>query len=79
MTKKEFISTISWDEIDSKYNWVAVDADGDVYLFEDKPLQDLWYKQHTPKGFSSWEFFSSISPIENWEKFVFIRPKNNKK
>lgn len=28
---------LSWNEIDSKYNWVAIDPDGDIYAFPDRP------------------------------------------
>lgn len=66
---------INWDTIDETFNYVAVDSDGWVYAFENKP--------YTADGFWDTEEYSEHDKIidivelevgDDWKELLWERP-----
>ena len=49
VSRDESVATkpsINWEHVNEKYKWLAVNADGDAYVFENKPkvdATDYWF------------------------------------
>ena len=72
--EKDYSLDIPWEFIDDKWKWTAMDDDGLVYIYTEKPLLESdgwWYQssQHAPLPLK-------IKPdVKFWDKTLTERPQ----
>jgi len=74
MKRKDFCP--NWKNIDAKYNWVGVDADGKVFAYKDKPLKHRSGSWLSDIG--QFEWISTTAEPDNFTQFLYERPKEKK-
>ena len=77
MSSENIVFGVDWNTVDAKYNWLAVDRDGSVYAYVDKP---------SGHGNHVWNYLDEghhqlyvadykIAPSEDWTTMIAERPK----
>jgi len=68
-------SSINWDHVHERFNWMARDGDTDAYLYNDRPEPDrLW------NGWTGWAatdagaFASFVPGTCPWDEDLVCRP-----
>lgn len=67
---------IEWDEVDSKYNWLAVDQDGLVYAYNNKPVYrsgEIW--EYDGYQFDRVGFLVRECDDPTWTTMIAERPQ----
>jgi len=67
-----FKCPLNWDKLPINYRWIAIDANGEIYAYKNKPkilddsywinVQDFWFKGKT-------------DPPADFKKCLWKRPK----
>ncbi len=77
MSSENVVFGVDWNTVDKKYNWLAVDKDGSVYAYVDKP---------SGHGHCVWNYLDEghlqpyvadykIASGEDWTTMIAERPK----
>jgi len=64
---------LNWDKLPSHYNWIALDANGEIYSYEYKPriLNDPHWRS---VDFNFW-FLGTTDPPADFTQCIWERPK----
>lgn len=70
-------SGFSWDDVDEKYNWVAIDKDGFIASYVNKPDCDHEKKEWIPGDDGDVEVVkqSDYTNLDNWKDLIWERPE----
>jgi hypothetical protein len=63
----------SWDEAPEWARWLSMDASGDWYWYEDKPIEN-WRGQEWQKNYRSESRTSVASQADEWYETLEERP-----
>lgn len=78
MSSENIVFGVDWNTVDKKYNWLAVDRDGSVYTYVDKPsgwgVGGCWNYRNSVGGYA-YQGRYSLSPSEDWTTMLAERPK----
>jgi hypothetical protein len=65
---------LNWDKLPTNYRWLAVDADGEIYAYENKPrVMGRPYWRAIDREF--W-FLGKTNPPESFRQCLWQRPKS---
>ena len=70
-----------WSQIDPKYNVMAVDKSGRIFLYTHMPSkQSAYWWADSADGIKTIIYpFTIKYPVENWQECLWIRPGHEKK
>lgn len=67
--------SINWDHVSTEYNWLAVDSDGDAFLYKNKPyMADRGWSYNITRAASVRAFSSYSRGNVPWQDSLVGRP-----
>lgn len=79
MSSENVVFGVDWNTVDKKYNWLAVDKDGSVYAYVDKPSgHGHWVWNYLDEGHvQPYVADYKIASGEDWTTMIAERPKQD--
>ena len=80
IVKKAEKPSINWEHVSIKFNYLAEDSDGAVYLYEKKPYtaQDVWgVSDSFSEVTEAYMFASYVKGTCDWKDSLIQRPKGD--
>lgn len=76
VVKKITKPTIDWEHVRNKFKWIAQDAEGGCWLYEDKPVEGEGEWKCSSGDCTSAEGFISLIPGTcDWKDSLVVRPE----
>jgi hypothetical protein len=77
VVKKVTKPSINWNHVHSRFRWIAQDAEGGCWLYEDKPVEDEGEWKCSSGDCTSAEGLISLNPGTcDWNDSLVARPKD---
>jgi hypothetical protein len=78
ITKKVAKPSINWEHVDSKFNYLAEDANGDAFLYEKEPFITMTAFGSRGGEIAEVHMFASyVKGICDWKESLVKRPEGN--
>lgn len=78
IVKKVAKPSINWEHVDSKFNYLAEDANGDAFLYEKEPFSTMTAFDSRGGEIAEVHMFASyVKGICDWEESLVKRPEGD--